>query len=165
VIGLPVLFLAANPDPYVGPWRWTAEQRAAIAKAAEASEGEARKAEAVRRAIGSGATTIALAEDYGYPLQFHGWVHTITWPGPKDMAFLKNVGAIDGGFSSELYLRKLLAETGCSYFTATKLETFDADSELKRVLESEAREIPAGPGVRVFDVRPVSRPDRSPASP
>ena len=122
---------------------------------AAAKPEQVRKGEAVRRTLGAGTTTIAMADDYGYPLQYHGWVHTITWPGPQDMAFLRNAGAIDGEFSSERYLRKLIAETGCATFTTTDLARLDRDLDLKRVLESEARELPSEPGVRVFDLRPM----------
>jgi hypothetical protein len=93
--------------------------------------------------------TIALTQDYGYPLMYYGWKKVKLWPdnAERNLANLRGKG--------EENLQKELAERiqGKSYFLVTDFEQFDRQPVLKGLLYGEYPIYAQGSGYLVFDLQ------------
>lgn len=145
-------YLAATPDPDVGPWRWTPEARAELEARAARRRARAETAAAVVAAVGPRAHVIELTEGYGYPLQYHGWLRTLKWPSAADRFYLTAAGG-EPPFSADAYFRHMTASGEWQFFVVADNEEWGRQPDLRAVLEARGPPWVEQPGLLIYDLR------------
>ncbi|MDR3574571.1 MAG: glycosyltransferase family 39 protein [Anaerolineaceae bacterium] len=85
--------------------------------------------EALGKKLGPDASVVGLTQDYGYRLEYYGWVIPDNWMTEGDMNYRSLAGAtfnIDQLFKQQT--------NGKQYFLVTMLSELDAQAELKKLL-------------------------------
>jgi hypothetical protein len=87
--------------------------------------------ETLGKRLGPDASVVGLTQDYGYRLEYYGWVIPDNWMTEGDMNYRSLAGAT-------FNIDKLFAQqtNGKHYFLVTLLSEFDAQTELKKILYS-----------------------------
>ncbi|MFT5526744.1 MAG: hypothetical protein ACI9HK_004724 [Pirellulaceae bacterium] len=85
--------------------------------------------------VGNGNTVICLSEEYGLPLMHHGWIVTQWWPTAADLRHLAARGVEQE--SSQMKLRKLIAEHRPSHFVITNMAEFKRQESLRELLNDQ----------------------------
>jgi hypothetical protein len=98
---------------------------------------------------------IALTHDYGYRIEYYGWIHVDTWPYVADFNLLnlRNDNGTGGQLSAntfDQYFEKMIA--GHKYFLVTLFNELDAQPLLKEKLYSAFPIFQQGEGYIVFDL-------------
>ena len=98
--------------------------------------------------IGQNANTIALTHDYGYRINYWGFVQPTLWPTQGDMTVKKLIGSTDPEFEA---LFKMRTE-GKDYFLVTLLGDFESQADLHQYL-FENYPYEQGDGYYLFDLK------------
>lgn len=98
--------------------------------------------------IGQNADTIALTHDYGYRINYWGFVQPTLWPTQGDMTVKKLIGSTDPEFEA---LFKMRTE-GKDYFLVTLLGDFESQADLHQYL-FENYPYEQGDGYYLFDLK------------
>jgi len=98
--------------------------------------------------IGQNASAIALTHDYGYRINYWGFVQPTLWPTQGDMTVKKLIGSTDPEFEA---LFKMRTE-GKDYFLVTLLGDFESQVDLHQYL-FENYPYEQGDGYYLFDLK------------
>jgi hypothetical protein len=93
--------------------------------------------------------TIALTQDYGYPLMYYGWKKVKLWPDNAERN-LANLRGKDGDNLQKEFSERI---QGKSYFLVTDFEQFDRQPVLKGLLYGEYPIYAQGSGYLLFDLQ------------
>jgi hypothetical protein len=130
------------------PWRYPAVYRPGPATADRDAAYDA-----VVAATGPGAKVVALAEDYGYPLEYRTSLRVVAWPRAADLPAMTRAGFLPSPFAADEYLAKLAAD-GYTFAVVTDRAEYDRQPDLRAALAARGRVVLARPGLLVFDLRP-----------
>lgn len=94
-----------------------------------------------------GSSTVALTQDYGYRLEYYGWMNAENWPASGDFY----VRELAGKPKSDI-LKKIQNDIqGKQYFLVTLLDDFDRQSELKEYL-NKTYPVEKGDGYLIYNL-------------
>jgi len=92
---------------------------------------EAARYERIGEIVGHSTRVLALDGAYGFPLDYHGYLNTTNWPLSGDVAMMALTGGSVG--AAEARLRS----SGAEFFVSTIQPEFDAQPDLKEMLERQ----------------------------
>jgi hypothetical protein len=117
---------------------------------------QVRMYEEVGEAVHHSTNTVYLTEDYGYPLEFYGWLHGRWWPSVSYQSAYGLPGLSDVD-AEDRFLTEY-AGSSPEYFIITKLEELEVQPDLRSYLTQNFPIAAQTEDYLVFDLRRPVKP-------
>lgn len=96
------------------------------------------------------ARVVSLAQAYGFPLAYYGWIAAERWPTGADLA-LRELAGLDPNAVSD---RRIADLAGADYFIVTQFNEFENQPDLQAYLADHAAIYMEGDGFVIYDLQP-----------
>jgi hypothetical protein len=95
-----------------------------------------------------GSKVMALTNDYGYSLEYWGWINPLFWPSLGDLA----LGQLAGRNQSTVQGEFSMHASGARYFLVTDLEEYARQPDTQTFFDSRFRLVERGDGFLLYDL-------------